>query len=581
MMKWKRRMPELSPVPAVPESRYTDAVTTGSESALVAGFRVIRKLDSSPRADIYLGCGEHQRGRREAEATNSVPGVALKVFSPDVASASVERELTALSRIARGQLPTLIDVAALRDGRPVFVLERLTGGTLATYLRMRERITPGEAVTILAPVVVALRSLHDAGFSHANLGQSSILLDETGRPVLAGLGGLVDLPQYGFATLTGLSRMDLIRDDHTRLTELIRSVFHHLGRDEPLARTAEIIAARFEMWTLAVPFRPCLDDLERALFQWSSAAPLGPLGAERQLRAASARAVPGRVALDTGGPGGMPVLAPEAAGSGTAAIEGEVESCSPVKPPFAAVKSGLDVWLQLFHVPPEFVSGFLQGGRVSPLAGLGATVRKRVVAHRAPVIVSGCLAAAVTVLALTLLPPVSSGGVPVSEAGQDARDQFGSGADREAPPAGAGGGEASDPVDSARRAGAGELDGGEIAAGDSPPVVRGEDPVSAAAELLRRRARCLAGASVICLDSVDQAGSSILAADSYSVRLMQQGAEAPTAPGYEAYEGRLIERIGNSALVELKHPGEAQREPASLLLVKGEAGWRLREVFDY
>ena len=101
--------------------------------------------------------------------------------------------------------------------------------------------------------------------------------------------------------------------------------------------------------------------------------------------------------------------------------------------------------------------------------------------------------------------------------------------------------------------------------------------------LLRLRAGCLAAASVVCLDAVEQPGSAVMAADAYRARSAQQGGSPAVTPSFDGYSASLVERTGNSALVALTPPGGAgaERRPASALLVKGEAGWRLRELFDY
>jgi len=53
------------------------------------------------------------------------------------------------------------------------------------------------------------------------------------------------------------------------------------------------------------------------------------------------------------------------------------------------------------------------------------------------------------------------------------------------------------------------------------------------------------------------------------------------AAKYTPPEGKIrlsAERAGGAVLVRARVAPE--REPASLLMVRGEAGWRLREVFD-
>ncbi|RFA14823.1 hypothetical protein B7R22_08920 [Subtercola boreus] len=136
---------------------------------------------------------------------------------------------------------------------------------------------------------------------------------------------------------------------------------------------------------------------------------------------------------------------------------------------------------------------------------------------------------------------------------------------------------------------AGEARGPEVAASISAAesaAVVAADPVAAATALLDLRARCLAARSEPCLQGAEQALSSVLQADAASVAdaraAVPTGVDGNVAPGVGGIVPpgvlRLVQTVGASALVEVVHD-DPQREPASLLLVKGEAGWRLRELF--
>lgn len=108
---------------------------------------------------------------------------------------------------------------------------------------------------------------------------------------------------------------------------------------------------------------------------------------------------------------------------------------------------------------------------------------------------------------------------------------------------------------------------------DSGPVF-GDDPVAAALVLLEAREGCIRDLSLECLEAVDQAGSSAMSADGSIVRSVLEGGEVPALPRGDS--ALLVQRLGDSALVSLG--GETQ--PASLLLVKGEAGWRIRDYLE-
>jgi hypothetical protein len=127
-------------------------------------------------------------------------------------------------------------------------------------------------------------------------------------------------------------------------------------------------------------------------------------------------------------------------------------------------------------------------------------------------------------------------------------------------------------------------------------AIAGDDPVRAASALLVGRTGCLAAASVACLAAFEQSGSALMEADSYAI---EHGTTTGSPSLLPHGGGTLLERTGNLAIVTLHETtaggkgdgakgdgakGDGAKggdsEPASLLLVKGEVGWRLRQVFD-
>ena len=110
--------------------------------------------------------------------------------------------------------------------------------------------------------------------------------------------------------------------------------------------------------------------------------------------------------------------------------------------------------------------------------------------------------------------------------------------------------------------------------------ITGDDPVDALRTLLRTRADCLGAASILCLDAVAQAGSSALAADQELVRALQEGTDSAASPATVAptFSGSLEftveEQLGGTALVTVTGP---ETQPASVLMIRSEAGWRIRD----
>ncbi|WP_285116423.1 hypothetical protein [Leifsonia sp. fls2-241-R2A-40a] len=106
-----------------------------------------------------------------------------------------------------------------------------------------------------------------------------------------------------------------------------------------------------------------------------------------------------------------------------------------------------------------------------------------------------------------------------------------------------------------------------------------DDPVDAARRLLDEREACFRGAVARrgCLDAVLDGTAALAASETAAVGT--DGAAA--SRDYTGAQLSLVERWGGAALVSVA-PDAARTpksEPASLLLVRSEAGWRLRAVF--
>jgi hypothetical protein len=115
------------------------------------------------------------------------------------------------------------------------------------------------------------------------------------------------------------------------------------------------------------------------------------------------------------------------------------------------------------------------------------------------------------------------------------------------------------------------LDPGSVDTEDA--TLAADDPVAATTVLLARRERCYRELSVACLDGVAQDGSAALDADRAAIREVLDGGELPTGIDAGAVTPTLAERLGDTALIDLG----VDATPASILLMKDEAGWRIRD----
>jgi hypothetical protein len=107
----------------------------------------------------------------------------------------------------------------------------------------------------------------------------------------------------------------------------------------------------------------------------------------------------------------------------------------------------------------------------------------------------------------------------------------------------------------------------------STSSVGADDPVVAATALLAGRKDCLAAHDVSCLDRVDQWQSPALSAD-VGIAAAADGAADPLA---DIHDLAASEQLGGAVLLTAVVEAHAgTKKPASLLVVRGEAGWRLR-----
>ncbi len=571
---------------------------------VIAGYRVIRLLGSGNRANVYLG------------HTDSGTAVALKVFHTHADSASIESDIAILTSAAVPGLVRLLDVARVADGRICLVLERLAGGSLARYLIEHPRLHSGEAVTVLAPIVVSLRGLHEAGFTHGSLSPAVVLLDATGRAVLTGFGASQKL------NIDSRECQAQVRADWGRLSLILAGVFDAVDEvPEPtqgtvavLVRFQRCIDLAFKLPERGVANAPCvatLSQLEHDLFDWANAVPLQAFQSASQPSSLSTA-----VQHRDGGGGGDgdtsqrstvpplrtarhsqnagPLLMPEtniersSDGDLGGQFEDEVVKNAGVRRSSSVIVNstealfGLARWggnrvLSCRRQISTYitVSALLDA---HPLQNAAHRVRKRLHGRRRVLLFAALLSSAALVLALTLFPAPGQAGNSPAPFPQRGSEPAGA-----SPEIHTSDTTTSVPrVDDPRTTPEETPEERHSAAPKGETVLMGNEPVEALRELLERRANCLATASLVCLDTVDQAGSAMMTLDTSLIRERQNGGGTLNGPDYRTSELSLAEHTGNLAIVQLTPiAAQQQGQPPSVLVIKGEDGWRLRDIFDY
>jgi serine/threonine-protein kinase len=118
--------------------------------------------------------------------------VALKVMIPAFADdaefvARFHREAKAAARLSHPNVVSVYDQGS--DGDHVFlVMEYVAGRTLRDLLRERGRLTPAQALSIIDPVLAALKAAHGADLVHRDIKPENVLLADDGRVKVADFG---------------------------------------------------------------------------------------------------------------------------------------------------------------------------------------------------------------------------------------------------------------------------------------------------------------------------------------------------------------------------------------------------------
>ena len=504
-----------------PDRLATEAPITATAEGSLAGYRLLRRIANGERADVYLATVD----RPDPADADVAALVAVRVYASSAPGESIATEIEAMTADTSGALPELYDVATLDDGRCCLAVERLPGPTLAGLI-IRRTLDPGEAVTILAPVVVAVAELAECGFVHTRLSARDVILDATGRPRVIGLGALRRIP----AQAQQGERTDLVRSGHEVLADLIEEVMRATRPSGVFDGALEIIRSGLA----TRPFVACERQVERALFDAATPTPI--TGAAVRPRST---ALPGRMTT--------PVLETDP---------------TPVGDETRRRRRGaLSALAQIAQLPLPVPSAerIADAADRDPAATFVGRLGRRMASRRRVLVVGGLLGGAALVLMLTLVPPASTG--------------HGSAAEADPTP------ELTDPV--ASRAADPPARTPQTGSGSTPQSDATEpdlDVVNATAQLLELRASCFATLDQACLAQVAQPDSAIERAD---LDLLAQARSGVAVPVDEfALDSVMVTaEMGSAVLLAVPYV-DAQREPASLLVMRGEAGWRLRELFD-
>lgn len=146
----------------------------------IAGYPIVRRLSSTESEERAIGRAAHG-------------GVLIRRLSEPIPPA-LERAIEA--HAAAGERPhvaCLRDLAMEQDGSLVVVTDLVTGPSIRELMAMRAWQL-GHAVTLLIPLISTLADLHEAGITLGRLDIDSVRVDGNGAPVIVDWSEAVATP---------------------------------------------------------------------------------------------------------------------------------------------------------------------------------------------------------------------------------------------------------------------------------------------------------------------------------------------------------------------------------------------------
>lgn len=613
----------------------------------IGGYRLVRRLGSGDRAEVWLG---HAGSALE---NAEIPTVAIKIFRPAVNSGSISTEIEAVTRTSSRHLIQLEDLATMGDGRPALIFARLGSTTAADLITDRRIISPGEAVTLVAPIAAAVSALHQVGVAHGKVGLGSIRFDASGAPVLCCFGASQLIGSFSpdddkpSLTPLALAARQEAKNDVAALVSLARVALE--ATPESPARQEILRTLDDELVDLSAD-RLCLE-LANRLFDFAAAEPLRfvfgePTNRVDQLSRPNldaSQVPPRRVRRVRRG------KRPAVTQRGTPRNQltgNETERFRTGRFGEICRGLGLNRWTRegvaLLHGGIRALRGLMPEWIVESssraLAERSGSVRQRVSrSHRQSAKLSseakGHLAprmrrlAVLTVVGCSVLLTAGLALVPESDAPGGSRTavQAETRPERSPNPNLSIPGEANLKTvtrpenqvatrdDPGRRSGANSsvnssddptpgpransradsilgLGANPNSSPNSNPssdrganpnsltAINGQDPLAAARALLDQRQECFRKKSMICLEKVVQPGSAAADSDRYRLRQLTEGTATSVENNHGPVSPILVERLGDSALLNVHLIGGEGASPAALLLIRTSAGWRIRDL---
>jgi serine/threonine protein kinase len=231
----------------------------------LGNYRVISALGSGGMGTAYL-VESKLLGRRSV----------MKVGGADLDERARERfrsEAVALRQLEHPNIPALLEVGMLPDGRPFLVTEWIEGSDLATLLASRPQLPVRDALLLARAVANALGCAHGHGILHLDVKPENILVPHSGGQSRFEEAKLLDFGVLG----------KLQPDTHTTLSGSLIGTPYYMSpeqvRAEALTPAADIFSlgvVAYQMLSGRRPFEGASPMEMFAALLSKEPAPLGP-----------------------------------------------------------------------------------------------------------------------------------------------------------------------------------------------------------------------------------------------------------------------------------------------------------------
>lgn len=495
----------------------------------LAGFRLVRRLAADDVAATWLARGDEEP-------------VVLRAFREAASDERIDAELAARERLRGPHVPELLDLATGPGERPIAILRAVLGPRVRDVLPAPGALRAGHLTTLLAPIAALLEHAHECGVALGRLDDRSVRLDATGAPIAVGLARATagaPLPERFREREPG------ILEDRRALEQFARSLASLVDPFERDAVEEAIAGAE------GSPGR-----LETALFD--CAAPLSLAELVRRSRAGASSPTPGAAVASEPGPAAGPSTGRRASGSLEAlrapGLGGEEVPSVPSTVPGSLDRGGRQLGLPSGLLQP--VDALLTPVR-SALGRTADALRSRARGVQRPrrgVLLAGLggVLALVAAIALTVTDEAGGADAPGSS---------------DATPATAPTSASASDADPA-------LDPSTNAPERLPDPAPEEWPLIAGS-LVDRWVACAAEPTPACTSATTQSGSVARAELEGGAPDGSIATATLAAWAAGARDVLVVDRQGGAAVIELR---EAETATASLLVMRSEAGWRVRAV---